>query len=158
MEGIEFTTEVIGDFEGEWGLPTLDTAWKLPENGGGRRLLGYKFYKKPVSSGWVTPFRSAQGLNGKTCSGSSQTRTGQWQRRRKLQRVGLHLKFSLVIWNSKIKISKILNSLNWVEFPNSEFQNLNQNSKMCIRIPKVEIPKFRIIKYEFSKSGIPKFR
>ena len=47
----------------------------------------------------------------------------------KLQRVVLHLKFSLVIWNSKIKISKILNSLNWVEFPNSEFQNLNQNSK-----------------------------
>ena len=72
----------------------------------------------------------------------------------KLQRVGLHLKFSLVIWNSKIKISKILNSLNWVEFPNSEFPNLNQNSKMCIRIPKVGIPKFRIIKYEFSKSGI----
>ena len=77
---------------------------------------------------------------------------------RKLQRVVLHLKFSLVIWNSKIKISKILNSLNWVEFPNSEFPNLNQNSKMCIRIPKVGIPKFRIIKYEFSKSGIPKFR
>ena len=68
----------------------------------------------------------------------------------------LHLNFSLVIWNSKIKISKILNSLNCVEFPNSEFQNLNKNSKMCMRLPKVGIPKFRIIKYEFSKSGIPK--
>jgi len=29
---------------------------------------------------------------------------------------------------------------------------------MCIRIPKFGIPEFRIIKYEFSKSGIPKTR
>merc|ERR1712208_250415 len=65
MKGLVFTTEVFGDFKGEWGIPTLDTVWKLFENGGGKKFLGYKFYKKPISSRWVTPFRSAQGLNGK---------------------------------------------------------------------------------------------
>ena len=35
---------------------------------------------------------------------------------------------------------------------------MNKNFKMRIRIPKVGIPKFRIIKYEFSKSGSPKFK
>ena len=68
MEGIVFTSETRLDFIGEWGLPTLDTSWKTVENGGGRRLVGYKFYKKPVSSVFVTPFHSAQALNGKISS------------------------------------------------------------------------------------------
>ena len=38
--------------------------------GGGRvrRYVGYKFYKKAVSTRFVTPFRSAQAINGKVAS------------------------------------------------------------------------------------------
>ena len=68
MEGIVFTSETRLDFIGDWGLPTLDTSWKTMENGGGRRLVGYKFFKKPISSKFVTPFHSAQTLNGKIAS------------------------------------------------------------------------------------------
>ena len=33
LERIEFTTEVVGDFKDDWGLPTLDTMWKLVGEG-----------------------------------------------------------------------------------------------------------------------------
>ena len=67
MEGLEFTTEVVGDFPAEWGLPTLDCAWKMVGGlvGEERRSVGYKHFKKLMSSKWVTPHRSAQGMNGK---------------------------------------------------------------------------------------------
>ena len=58
--GVEFTTKVVGDFEDEWGLPTLDTLWKMIGGMGGRNRICYSFYKNPVSSDWVTPFRSAR--------------------------------------------------------------------------------------------------
>ena len=36
MDGIVFMTEVRGDFPDEWGIPTLDCAWKMV-GGGGRQ-------------------------------------------------------------------------------------------------------------------------
>ena len=51
MSGIKFTTETQKDFPDEWGIPTLDTMWKMMDGGGSSsRRVGYKFYKKPVSS------------------------------------------------------------------------------------------------------------
>ena len=69
VPGISFTYETSTDFEGEWGLPTLDTSWKvMDQEGGGRRRISYLFYKKGVSTNWVTPYKSAQPLNSKVAS------------------------------------------------------------------------------------------
>ena len=42
--------------------------WKMVGEEGDKKMIGYKFYKKGVSSNWVTPYRSAQGMNGKVAS------------------------------------------------------------------------------------------
>ena len=65
LEGIEFTTETRQDFQDEWGIPTLDTTWRLVGDKGSRKQIAYRFYKKPVSSRMLTPYRSAQSHNGK---------------------------------------------------------------------------------------------
>ena len=66
VDGIVFTTETRADFTSEWGIPTLDTMFRMEEAGAGcRRRVAYKFYKKPVSTKYVTPYRSAQAINGK---------------------------------------------------------------------------------------------
>ena len=68
--GVKFTTEMLEeDFPGAWGLPTLDSQWRLQDQeGGGKRKIDYLFFKKPVSSSMVTPYRSAQPLNGKVAT------------------------------------------------------------------------------------------
>ena len=45
VEGINFTSETQKDFVEEWGLPTLDTSWKLlePEEEGMTRKMSYRF-------------------------------------------------------------------------------------------------------------------
>merc|ERR1711888_132081 len=70
IEGVRFTTETLEeDFPGAWGLPTLDSQWRLQDQeGGGKRKIDDLFFKKPVSSSMVTPYRSAQPLNGKVAS------------------------------------------------------------------------------------------
>ena len=68
VEGIVFTTETCLDFKNEWGLPTIDFMWKMMESDGGARKVGYKFYKKGVSTNLVTPYKSAQAINGKIAS------------------------------------------------------------------------------------------
>merc|ERR1711867_278905 len=63
VEGIKFTTETRNDFREEWGVPTLDTTWRMNEGpGGSRRLVEYRYYKKPVSTRFLTPFKSAQAI------------------------------------------------------------------------------------------------
>ena len=47
VEGISFTTETRVDFKDKWGIPTLDTTWKLVGGEGRRKQVGYRFYKKP---------------------------------------------------------------------------------------------------------------
>ena len=69
VEGIEFTSETKVDFKDEWGIPTLDMMWRTEERRSGeRRKIGYSFYKKPMSSKWVMPYKSAQAMNGKMSS------------------------------------------------------------------------------------------
>ena len=34
MEGLVFTSETMEDFPMQWGLPTLDTQWRLVVDGG----------------------------------------------------------------------------------------------------------------------------
>ena len=47
----------------------MDTAWKMQSSGTGqKRKVRYRFYKKPMSSPYVTPFRLVQPLNGKIAS------------------------------------------------------------------------------------------
>lgn len=67
ITGIRFTTETWQqNFRDHWGLPTLDTQWKVGKNlEGGKSKAAYLFYNKNVSTNFVTPFRSAQPLNGK---------------------------------------------------------------------------------------------
>ena len=51
LTGIQFMTETWLDFKHDWGVPTLDTMWKLVEAGEGRRKkLQYRFFKKPGST------------------------------------------------------------------------------------------------------------
>ena len=70
INGINLTSETLEeDFIGKGGLPTLDTQWRLvDQEGGGKRKFEYMFYKKEVSSLAVTPYISAQPLNGKVAS------------------------------------------------------------------------------------------
>ena len=68
--GIVYTSETHEeDFPNSWGLPTLDTQWRMKDQvGGGSRLVEYIFFKKEVSSQELTPYRSAQPLNGKVAT------------------------------------------------------------------------------------------
>lgn len=68
VEGIRFTTETYLDFKQNWGLPTLDSMLKVVKSEVGKNKIGYMFYKKEVSTNLVTPYRSAQPINGKICS------------------------------------------------------------------------------------------
>ena len=69
LPGIEFTSETSGDFPGEWGVPTLDTMWRMEGQGVGRsKRINYLFFRKPLSTKLVTPYRSAQSVNGKMAS------------------------------------------------------------------------------------------
>ena len=56
IPGVVFTSETSRDFQEDWGLPTLDTQWKLiTQEGGAPARVGYIFYKKKVSSRLVIP-------------------------------------------------------------------------------------------------------
>ena len=54
IKGITFTTETRADFAEDWGVPTLDSTWRMIEAGGRKRRIGYMFFKKPVSSKLLT--------------------------------------------------------------------------------------------------------
>ena len=73
LPGIVFTSESGKDFQQEWGLPILDTVWRLEEEEGRCKQIRYRFFKKPLSSKWVTPYESAQPINGKIASLSQDT-------------------------------------------------------------------------------------
>merc|ERR1711888_198478 len=73
MKGIVFTTETVGDFPEEFGLPTLDTCWRMTDDEGWGRRIQYRFFRKPLSSKWVTPYNSAQPINSKIATQSQDT-------------------------------------------------------------------------------------